>query len=84
MCAHFVAESGELKKMTLALKEVDGSHIADNLAVVLYNAIEDWDIGAKLGYFVMDNDATNDKMLKELSVRKLEFHLPFLTACLIG
>jgi hypothetical protein len=84
MCAHFVTESGELKKMTLALKEVDGSHTADNLAVVLYNAIKDWDIGAKLGYFVMDNDATNNKMLKELSVRKLEFHLPFLTACPIG
>jgi hypothetical protein len=41
ICAYFVAESGELKKMTLALKEVDGSHIADNLVVILYNAIKD-------------------------------------------
>ncbi len=79
-----MAESGELKKITLALKEVDGLHTADNLAVILYNAIKDWDISAKLGYFVMDNNATNNKMLKELLVRKLEFHLPFLTACLIG
>ena len=64
ICAHFVAESGELKKMTLELKEVDGSHIADNLAVVLYNAIEDWDMSVKLGYFVIDNDTMNNKLLK--------------------
>ncbi len=41
MCAYFIAESGELKKITLALKEVNKLHIANNLAVVLYNAIKD-------------------------------------------
>jgi hypothetical protein len=41
ICAHFVTESSELKKMTLALKEVNGLHTADNLVVILYNAIED-------------------------------------------
>jgi hypothetical protein len=41
ICAHFVAESGELKKITLALKEVDGMHTADNLATMLFDAIEE-------------------------------------------
>ncbi len=83
ICAHFVAESGELKKMTLALKEVDGMHTADNLATVLFDAIEEWGFMSKLGYFVMDNDVTNDAMLREFSVRKLIFILPALTAYLI-
>jgi hypothetical protein len=83
ICAHFVAESGELKKMTLALKEVDGIHTADNLATMLFDAIEEWGFISKLGYFVMDNDVTNDAMLREFSVRKLIFILPALTAYLI-
>ena len=41
ICAHFIAESSELKKMTLALKEVNGLYIVDNLVIILYNAIKD-------------------------------------------
>jgi hypothetical protein len=34
-------ESGELKKITLALKEVNRLYIIDNLVVILYNTIKD-------------------------------------------
>ncbi len=69
--------------MTLALKEVDGMHTADNLVIVLFDAIEEWGFMSKLGYFVMDNNITNNAMLREFSVCKLIFILPALTAYLI-
>jgi hypothetical protein len=39
--AYFISKSGDLKKMTLALKEVDGVYTRENLVSVVYNVTVD-------------------------------------------
>jgi hypothetical protein len=69
--AYFISKSGDLKKMTLMLKKVDGVYIKENLVFVVYNVIVNWGIASNLGYFVMDNVNVNNRMLKDLSFYKL-------------
>jgi hypothetical protein len=38
---HFIRELGALRKITLALKEVNRAHIVDNLVLVIFNTIKD-------------------------------------------
>jgi hypothetical protein len=37
VCVYFISKSGDLKKMTLILKEVNGVYIRENLASIIYN-----------------------------------------------
>ena len=76
--AYYISKTGDLKKMTLTLKEIDGSHTRENLVTVIYDIIEDWSISINIGYFVMDNVVVNNKMLKEYLIYKL---MPY--SCLI-
>ena len=76
--AYYISKTKDLKKMTLALKEIDGSHTRENLATAIYGITEDWSISINIGYFVMDNIVVNDKMLKEYLICKL---MPYF--CLI-
>jgi hypothetical protein len=69
--AHYISKTRDLKKMTLALKEINRSHIKENLATTIYSIIEDWSISINIGYFVMDNIVVNNKILKEYSICKL-------------
>jgi hypothetical protein len=39
--AYFISKSGDLKKMTLTLKEVNGAYTRENLASVVYNITVD-------------------------------------------
>jgi hypothetical protein len=39
--AYFISKSGDLKKMTLALKEVDGVYTRENLVFIVYNVTVD-------------------------------------------
>jgi hypothetical protein len=41
VCAYYILKTRDLKKMTLALKEIDGSHTRENLAIAIYSIIED-------------------------------------------
>lgn len=83
ICTHFIIKLNTFKKITLTLKEVDGSYIINNLILVLFNTIKDQNISSKLGYFIMDNNITNDKILKELSINKLDFLLLLFITYLI-
>jgi hypothetical protein len=65
--AHFVSEDGELQKIVLGIKELEGTHSGVNMAKELWAVIEDFGITANLGYFVGDSHPANDTMLKELS-----------------
>jgi hypothetical protein len=71
VCAHYISKARDLKKMTLALKEIEESHTGKNIAFAIYSIIEDWGISLNVGYFVMDNAVVNNKMLKEYSICKL-------------
>jgi hypothetical protein len=68
--AHFVTPQGNLEEVLICLKEVDGSHTGENLSQYILQAINDFDITSRLGYFQMDNAPNNDTMLREVSACK--------------
>lgn len=71
--AHYVSEDGQLRRHLLAMKEMPAHHTSEDEAPYVLKVLKDYGIVNKLGFFVMDNDATNDKMLRVLSLGKLVF-----------
>ena len=65
--AHYVSEEEFLRSKVLGMKSIVGGHTAEDQAPWVLEVVEDYGIALKLGYFVMDNDSTNDKMLREFS-----------------
>jgi hypothetical protein len=41
VCAYYISKTRDLKKITLILKEIDGSHTRENLATTIYSITED-------------------------------------------
>ena len=41
VCAYYISKAGDLKKMTLALKEIEELHTGKNIASAIYGIIED-------------------------------------------
>ena len=68
--AHFVNSQGNLEEVLICLKEVEGSHTGENLSQYILQAINDFDITPRLGYFQMDNAPNNDTMIREISASK--------------
>jgi hypothetical protein len=68
--AHYISAIGVLDSIVLAMKEIEGNHKGENLALVLMEVIRDWGIVPKLGYMVMDNVSNNDTMMEALSTGK--------------
>jgi hypothetical protein len=73
--AQYIAEDNKLERSALALKEVNSEHSGENLAKYIKQVIVDWGFASRLGYFQMDNAGNNDRMLREISLRILQFHL---------
>jgi hypothetical protein len=67
ICAHYISEDGVLEKSLLAAKEIDGKHDGENLAKYVLNAIKDYGMASKLGYFQMDNATNNDTLIQHVS-----------------
>jgi hypothetical protein len=65
--AQFINESGNLKSLVLALKEVDGEHSGENMSKYVHQVILEYGFEKNLGYFVMDNTPDNDTMMTHLS-----------------
>jgi hypothetical protein len=51
LVAHFIAENGELRHPVLALKQLKEEHSGENLAQVVIEVVQDYEIPLKLGYF---------------------------------
>lgn len=66
--AHFVNPQGGLEEALICLKEVEGSHSGENLSRYILQAIDDFEITPRLGYFQMDNAPNNDLLLREVSI----------------
>ena len=66
--AHFVNSQGSLEEVLICLNEVKGPHTGENLSQYVLEAINDFDITSRLGYFQMDNAPNNDVMLREVSI----------------
>lgn len=69
MVAHYISEDNELEHAVLALKEIQGSHEGENVALVVLEVLEDWGIVTKLGFMQMDNASNNDTLIRALSRR---------------
>jgi hypothetical protein len=41
VCAYYISKAGDLKKITLALKEIEESHTRKNIAFAIYGITED-------------------------------------------
>lgn len=68
---HYITEDGGLQESVLALRELRGSHSAENQAEVIIEVVKDYGFASKLGYIMSDNATVNDKMMEEIAVRKL-------------
>jgi hypothetical protein len=69
--AHFVDKTGKRRTAVLALRQLQGTHNGENLAGVLLQIFDEYDIGKRIGFFMADNADNNDTcvdiMLQELS-----------------
>jgi hypothetical protein len=57
-----------LQKALLALPRIRSDHSGKNQAVLVLEAITEFDIGSQLGYFTGDNATSNDTCLQELAI----------------
>jgi hypothetical protein len=64
--AHYIDHNYELKVVLLALLEINGSHLGENIAAHLLSVIERSNLCNKLVFFMADNASSNDKALKIL------------------
>jgi hypothetical protein len=58
---------GQLQEYVLALQEIQGRHIGENLAPIVLAILQDYSITYKLGYIQMDNATNNDTLIAALS-----------------
>jgi hypothetical protein len=75
ICAHYIAEDGQLEKSTLAIKEVLGGHNGPTYAAYVIDLINEFGIASKLGYFQMDNAPNNDTLLHAVAAGTSPFYL---------
>jgi hypothetical protein len=64
--AHYLDKSFINRTRLIALRRLYGSHSGENMAKILISVIQEFEITKRLGYFMMDNDATNDTCLESL------------------
>lgn len=65
--AHFITRDGELCHVVLALREIDGAYIGENLSPVILDVIVDYGFESNLGFFMIDNTSSNNTMMNHLS-----------------
>lgn len=62
--AVYVNEQKKHEKCVLAIKTVLGGHDGANLSRYVIEAIQKWNLSSKLGFIVMDNATSNDRLIK--------------------
>jgi hypothetical protein len=58
--SHYISKDGQFESAILALADIEGEHLGENLARYLQEIVEDWGISSKLGYIQIDNATNND------------------------
>jgi hypothetical protein len=66
--AHFITEDGDLRYYLLAMKILPAGHGGEDQAPFIMDVINDYGFANKLGFFVMDNADSNDKMMRFLAL----------------
>ncbi|OWT43215.1 transposase-like protein [Pochonia chlamydosporia 170] len=64
---HFVDSQGKERDVLLGLPRLVGPHSGENMASYIKEVIEKYEIGSKLGYFMLDNAESNDTCLETLA-----------------
>lgn len=64
--AHFIDDKDRRQSTLIGLPRLFGSHDGENLAETLYNVINKYEFGYKIGCFMMDNAYNNDTMMDHL------------------
>jgi hypothetical protein len=66
--SHFVDGKGLKRDVLIGLPRVIGPHSGENIATYIKKVIDRYELGSKLGYFVLDNASTNDTCLEALAL----------------
>jgi hypothetical protein len=66
--SHFVDAEGFKRDVLIGLPRIIGPHSGENVAPYVKEVIDRYELGSKLGYFVLDNADSNDTCLKALAV----------------
>jgi hypothetical protein len=61
------------------MKELRGEYSGENLASVLLEVIEDYQIISKIGYMMMDNAKNNDTIIAHLSTSKTFYYFIYFS-----
>lgn len=64
---HFTDEDGNLQTLLLSLIEIEGAHTGEQFAQEIFQVLDVYHIKDHLWYFMMDNAASNDRMLTCIS-----------------
>lgn len=64
MVFHYIDENYCAKSVLVALPRLNGAHTGENLAEVIVKVLKDYDISDNIGYFIADNNSTNDKAIR--------------------
>ena len=64
---HFVDSEGEKRDVLLGLPRLVGPHSGENMAPYVKEVIDRYEMGSKLGYFMLDNAESNDTCLEALA-----------------
>ena len=65
---HFIDRSWRARTVLLALKPLHGPHSGENMADLLIEVIEKYELGKVLGFCVLDNARDNDTSLRSVEV----------------
>lgn len=60
ICAHYIDRHGHPQTKLLAMRGVEGEHTGENLAIVVLKVIREYRVGRRVGFFMLDNAASND------------------------
>jgi hypothetical protein len=64
---HFVDGEGKKRDVLLGLPRLIGPHSGENMATYIKEVINQYELGSKLGYFMLDNAESNDTCLETLA-----------------
>jgi hypothetical protein len=68
LVAHFVAHTGNLIDLPIALPQLMGPHSGDNIAQIVLSVLKDFGVSAsQVGYFVLDNATNNNAAIATIS-----------------
>lgn len=64
--AHYLDAFGKKKKILLSIPSINDSHTGENIAQGVADIIMEFGLEKRVGYFVLDNAANNDKAIETL------------------